>query len=72
MELREPIRLKSLASYVSELHKRKEVNTMTYETPELTALTPAINAIQGTKSHVEIEDSKFEVEVGPGAYQDWE
>jgi hypothetical protein len=26
---------------------REEVNTMKYETPELTALTPAISAIQG-------------------------
>jgi hypothetical protein len=45
---------------------------MTYETPELTALTPAINAIQGTKSPIQNDDSKLEMEVGVGAYQDWE
>jgi hypothetical protein len=39
--------------------KRKEVKTMKYKTPELTALTPAINAVQSTsaKSPPVYEDS---------------
>jgi hypothetical protein len=45
---------------------------MKYETPELTALTPAINAIQSfPKAIVGELDSHDEVE-GTGAYQDWE
>ena len=48
---------------------------MKYETPELTALTPAINAIQGTgttnKEHIyPFADSEDWESVG--AYADWE
>ena len=45
---------------------------MTYKTPELTALTPAINAIQSEKSPIPDGDSKGLTEVPVGAYQDWE
>jgi hypothetical protein len=46
---------------------------MKYETPELTALTTAINAIQGVqdKKPPNIGDNPVDWE-GPGAYQDWE
>ena len=44
---------------------------MKYETPELTALTPAINAIQTTKTVLGSFDSLHEPEE-VGAYQDWE
>jgi hypothetical protein len=46
---------------------------MKYETPKLTALTPAINAIQGTKvigtpaDHLGSEFTEVH-----GAYADWE
>jgi len=49
---------------------------MKYETPELTALTPAINAIQGVsaKPHVATPHDSFTDtnEIPSGAYQDWE
>jgi hypothetical protein len=47
---------------------------MKYETPELTALTPAINAIQMVKADpVTNEDSPIHLtEYGTSAYQDWE
>ena len=50
---------------------RKELKTMKYETPELTALTPAINAIQGTKvnSMHPIDTNRNELAFG---YEDWE
>lgn len=42
---------------------------MKYETPELTALTLAINAIQANKPHGDSLDSSKEI---VAAYQDWE
>jgi hypothetical protein len=54
------------------LHQRKEVKTMKYETPELTALTPAINAIQDLKDPESGSDNGSKVEITVGAYQDWE
>ena len=47
---------------------------MKYETPELTALTPAVNAIQATKTINHPLDSQPtpQPEVGVGAYEDWE
>ena len=48
---------------------------MKYETPELTALTPAINAIQSipTKHSGTTDSLHPNVNDGPGAgYQDWE
>jgi hypothetical protein len=47
---------------------------MKYETPKLTALTPAINAIQATKGEpVNIKDTPTKLtEHMVGAYQDWE
>jgi hypothetical protein len=47
---------------------------MKYETPELTALAPAINAIQATKGFpVDTQDAPRELtESTGGAYQDWE
>jgi Asparagine synthase len=61
-----------LASCVLKCPQRKEVTIMKYETPELTALTPAINAIQtsGSKEIPNVVDN-------PGyeqnsAYADWE
>jgi len=47
---------------------------MKYETPEVTALTPAINAIQDVKGEVGILDvpaTPLPREFG-GAYADWE
>jgi hypothetical protein len=60
-----------LASWYAKVHKRKEVKTMKYETPQVTALTPAINAIQSggkTRNHQdgpEFNDTN-------AAYEDWE
>jgi len=45
---------------------------MKYETPELTALTPAINAIQAVKNPIQDVDGQSMTEVPIGAYQDWE
>jgi hypothetical protein len=45
---------------------------MKYKTPELTALTPAINAIQADKIVPASPDSPTKHESGVGAYQDWE
>jgi len=45
---------------------------MKYETPELTALTPAINAIQAAKNPEPDGDGQSLTEVPIGAYQDWE
>jgi hypothetical protein len=48
---------------------------MKYETPELTALAPAINAIQGQKDDSTPADGiepEPNHESGTGAYQDWE
>lgn len=45
---------------------------MKYETPELTALTPAINAIQGLKTVFPTVDEPGEERDGIAAYQDWE
>ena len=48
---------------------------MKYETPKLTALTPAINAIQSDTtpkpSHTP-GDSSLPSNEGSGAYEDWE
>ena len=44
---------------------------MKYETPELTALTPAINAIQAIKNAVPFGDTLENHEVS-SAYEDWE
>lgn len=44
---------------------------MKYETPELTALTPAINAIQTSKPSAPKEDGS-EFNEAQSAYQDWE
>jgi hypothetical protein len=55
--------------------KRKEVKTMKYQTPELTASTPAINAVQTTSDSMPkaitntVDGSNLE---GPSAYADWE
>jgi hypothetical protein len=59
----------------SKVHKRKEVTTMKYETPDVTALTPAIIAIQGSgvgpqKDEKSFIDSRV-LETVP-AYSDWE
>jgi len=48
---------------------------MTYETPKLTALTPAINAIQGqggSKIANPFEDSPDYLHEGVVGYADWE
>ena len=49
---------------------------MKYETPELTALTPAINVIQGTGSPKNVSASGDFAQPEPnehqGAYADWE
>jgi len=48
---------------------------MKYKTPELTALTTAINAIQSSMNKLPPTsgDSGYDVEYeGVGAYQDWE
>ena len=46
---------------------------MKYETPELTALTPAINAVQVSKGSPDLGDSPPEPNNETiGAYADWE
>jgi hypothetical protein len=48
---------------------------MKYETPELTALTPAINAIQSTtdkKATGPFDSTSREYNEANGAYADWE
>ena len=49
---------------------------MKYETPELTALTPALNAIQSgdklTVTHILDSPLTGEVNEATGAYADWE
>ena len=48
---------------------------MKYETPELTALTPALNAIKGgSKLTSGVQDSSSLIEANEmtGAYADWE
>jgi hypothetical protein len=51
---------------------------MKYETPELTALTPAINAIQITDPSLKSSSHRKEGQPGTGqndahsAYEDWE
>jgi hypothetical protein len=60
----------------NEVQQRKEVKTMKYTTPELTALTPAINAIQGLgikNEHVRVGDgTPMFLNEASGGYQDWE
>jgi hypothetical protein len=50
------------------------MNIMKYETPKLTALTPAINAIQATKGEPPntLDTPLYLTEHLGGAYQDWE
>ena len=60
---------------IRQYHERKEVKTMKYETPELTALVPAINAVQSSagakvsgaqdSQHPRVNDILL-------AYEDWE
>jgi hypothetical protein len=46
---------------------------MKYETPELTALTPAINAIQGKPGTSAYDSSTMQTfHESTGAYADWE
>jgi hypothetical protein len=45
---------------------------MKYESPELTALTLAVNAIQSTKSAPPQDDGSSKHEFGMAAYEDWE
>jgi|GraSoiStandDraft_55_1057291.scaffolds.fasta_scaffold1441862_1 hypothetical protein len=46
---------------------------MKYETPEMTALTPAIDAIQAVGSKLSTESSDSGIKNEPtGAYLDWE
>ncbi len=47
---------------------------MKYETPELTALTPAINAIQtlGSKDTSEVNPDGIHANDSGGGYADWE
>ena len=45
---------------------------MKYETPELTALTPAINAIQGIVSMSRQSTMLTIDNENPGRYPDWE
>lgn len=47
---------------------------MEYTTPELTALTPAINAVQETGKHLKEPVDGQDINDTPtsGAYQDWE
>lgn len=70
--LSERVQLASMLK--SDLSYGKEVTTMKYDTPKLTALTPAISAIQGTtleKEPVTNEDNgAFTHPIG--AYNDWE
>jgi len=55
---------------MTKLHHGKEVKTMTYETPAMTVLTPAINAIQAVpKVCDQNPDGPFEC---INAYEDWE
>lgn len=56
--------------YVENNRKRKEVNTMKYTTPDLTALTFAINAIQDPAKPEPsgLDGVKEEI----AAYADWE
>jgi hypothetical protein len=42
---------------------------MKYETPELTVLTPAINAIQGAKGRINGDSEALDT---VAAYEDWE
>jgi hypothetical protein len=44
---------------------------MKYETPEVTVLTPAVDAIQAMKITPNTIDSNLH-EVGSSAYEDWE
>jgi hypothetical protein len=54
---------------------QKEMTAMKYETPQLTTLTPAINAIQSTSAskglgqHLDINPL---IKEEMAAYQDWE
>jgi hypothetical protein len=45
---------------------------MKYETPELTALTPAINVIQSAKQTSGHDSDTPQNEPPTSAYQDWE
>jgi hypothetical protein len=59
--------------------KKREENTMKYETPEMTVLTPAINAIQSTTNYPQYKncctgllDTPYDQHELTGAYADWE
>jgi hypothetical protein len=53
--------------------QRKEVKTMKYETPQLTALTPAIDAIQiPANKQGRVNPDSVHTYDEFGAYQDWE
>ncbi len=45
---------------------------MKYETPELTALTLAVNAIQAMKTALPQVDAPYVHEQALSAYEDWE
>jgi hypothetical protein len=45
---------------------------MRYEAPELTVLTPAINAIQSPKISNVVDTSGSELKDPAAAYEDWE
>jgi len=55
-------------------HVRKKEKSMKYETPELTALTPAINAIQATGGKVGTRIESFTGQSNDvvAGYVDWE
>jgi len=53
-------------------YERKEVKTMKYETPELTALTPAVNAIQTSNKPSQFAQDGSSTNEPSSAYADWE
>jgi|SwirhisoilCB3_FD_contig_123_58882_length_3451_multi_6_in_2_out_0_3 hypothetical protein len=62
------------SSWKAELYYRKEVTTVNYATPKLTALKPAINAIQTvtpSKEVGDIEDNHFQT-LPSACYEDGE
>jgi hypothetical protein len=57
--------------------KKREENTMKYETPKMTALTPAIKAIQGSTFESKtttgnLDSLPYVLPEMIGAYVDWE
>jgi hypothetical protein len=47
----------------------KEMKTMKYETPEVVALSPAVNAIRGEKLPNKVFEVTHDI---AAAYEDWE